>query len=191
MSNENAEVIRTCKIDSNLLANYTKYNFYKGFDCTLEVINRYYQDNLKRALKSENVMGIGAVSEENNLIGFCTVTLCDLDKPRVRTFLPEGNVLPQVPVVKLAMLGVDSKYQGFGIGQKLLMKAFEQSLKVHSYIPIKGMFLDAAPGAVSFYESLGFEKLDDADDSGSTPMFLHIKYVKAAVQMSSTVAINS
>lgn len=182
MDNENTEVNLEYTIDSALSVNLDKYRFRKSFDCGLPVISKYYHDNLKRALVSENVSCIGACSESAELIGFCTLTFSELDKARVKTFLPEGNLMPVVKVIKLAMLGVDVNYQGLGIGRALLMTAFQRVFKVHGEIPVKGIFLDAAPNAVGFYKALGFQKLDEPDEHGSTPMFLHIKYVKAAVQ---------
>ncbi|PYD03345.1 N-acetyltransferase [Pseudomonas syringae pv. maculicola] len=182
MDDESTEVNLMYVIDSALIVNLNKYRFAKSFDCGLPVINKYYHDNLKRALVSENVSCIGACSASAELIGFCTLTFHELDRGLVKDFLPEGNIMPAVKVIKLAMLGVDAKYQGFGIGRHLLMTAFQRVFKVHGEIPVKGIFLDAAPNALGFYKALGFQALDEPDEHGSTPMFLHIKYVKAAVQ---------
>jgi GNAT superfamily N-acetyltransferase len=171
----------TCEIDGNLLANFANYNYPKDFDCGLEVINSYFKGNLKRALKSENVSGIGAISAAGDVMGFCTLTFCDIEKAKVRGAIPDSNLPASVAVMRLVMLGVDSKFQGLGIGRTLLKNALIQASKIHKQVPIKGLYLDAAPKAVKFYESLGFKKLCEPDEHGSTPMILGINVIMQAV----------
>lgn len=168
-------------IESHLLANFDRYLFPKSFDCGVEVINGYFRNGLKRSLRSENVSGLAAVSSAGSVLGFCTLALCSLDRQQVASALAQANLPPQVAAVRLVMLGVDKAYQGQGIGRQLLRKLFLQAIRVHSEIPIKGIYLDAAPDAVSFYLLLGFDALDDADTHGSTPMFLPIRALLRAM----------
>lgn len=168
------------EIDSNLRAHYSSYIFPKTFSCGEALLDEYFKSKLKRALKSENVTGIGAINDKGELIAFCTLTFLILDKARVQTYLEHGNQPPQVPAVKLSMLAVDVSYQRQGIGGELLMIAFDQAITVHMTIPIKGMYLDAAPKAIKFYQSLGFETLDEAGVDGTTPMFITIRTMIAA-----------
>jgi len=79
------------------------------------------------------------------------------------------------------MLAVDVSRQKQGIGAELLMVAFDQAVTVHESIPIKGMYLDAAPKAVNFYQSLGFGKLGEVNADGTVPMFIAIKVMIEAV----------
>lgn len=144
------------------------------------MLDDYFRVKLKRALKSENVTGIGAINDKSELIAFCTLTFLILDKARVQTYLEQGNQPPQVPAVKLSMLAVDLACHRQGIGGKLLMIAFDQAVTVHKTIPIKGMYLDAAPNAVRFYQSLGFEILSEVSIDATTPMFIPIKTMIAA-----------
>ncbi|MCU1740017.1 MULTISPECIES: GNAT family N-acetyltransferase [unclassified Pseudomonas] len=169
-----------CDIDSNMLDNFESYKFPKAFSCGEDVIDVYYKSNLKRALKSENVNAIGAISSAGDVVGFCTLTLSDIDRAKVRSVIPGSNLPSRIAVVRLVMLGVDKKYQGIGIGQRLLMNAFIQAVKVHKQIPIKGVYLDSAPSAVKFYESLGFKKIDEPDENQSTPMILGINAILKA-----------
>jgi len=174
----------TYEIDSNLLAHFDKYKFSKAFNCGEPVIDTYYKSSLKRALKNENVNAIGAISSSSEIVGFCTLTLSDIDKTRTRSLIPGANLPSRVAVVRLVMLGVDKQYQGRGVGQRILMNALNQAAKVHRQIPIKGIYLDAAPNAVTFYESLGFQKMDDPDEHQSTPMLLGIHVILQAIAAS-------
>lgn len=171
------EETQTCDIDGNMLESFENYNYPKDFDCGLEVINAYYKGNLKRALKSKNVSCIGAISPTGDVAGFCTLTFSDIDRAKVRGTLPDSNLPASVAVMRIVMLGVDSKFQGLGIGQELLKNALIQAAMIHKQIPLKGVYLDAAPNAVSFYQELGFEILGEPDDYGSTPMILGINAI--------------
>jgi len=174
----------TCEIDSNLLANFEKYKYFKTFSCGVNVIDSYYKGSLKRALKSENINAIGAIAPSKEVVGFCTLTLSDIDKAMAQNGINDSNLPSRVPVIRLVMLGVDVNYQGWGIGQQLLMEAFKQAARVHKEIPIKGIYLDSAPSAVSFYEELGFKKIDEPDINQSTPMLLGIKVILKAIAAS-------
>lgn len=174
----------TCEIDGNLLSNFEKYNYIKGFSSGVGVIDSYYKGSLKRALKSENINAIGAVVQTGEVAGFCTVTLADIERKLAQEALSDTNLPIKVPVIRIVMLGVDVNYQGLGIGQQLLMEAFKKAARVHKEIPIKGIYLDSAPNAVSFYEQLGFKKLAEPDVNGSTPMLLGIKVVLKAIAAS-------
>ena len=168
------------EVDKNLRRNYSSYTFLKSFSCGEPMLDDYFKTKLKRALKSENLTGIGAINDKGELFAFCTLTFLILDKPRVQAYLEQGNQPSQVPAVKLSMLAVDAPYQRQGIGAELLMIAFDQAMTVHKTIPVKGMYLDAAPKAINFYQTIGFEILDETGPHGTTPMFIPIKTIIAA-----------
>ncbi|MEJ5864048.1 GNAT family N-acetyltransferase [Pseudomonas farsensis] len=180
--------IASYEVDDNLRRNYSSYTFLKGFCCGEALLDDYFKTKLKRALKSENVTGIGAINDKGELFAFCTLTFLMLDKARVQAHLEHANQPQQVPAVKLSMLAVDLNYQGQGIGAELLMIAFDQAIVVHNTIPVKGMYLDAAPKAIRFYQSLGFEMLDEAGVDGTTPMFLPIRTMVAAAAAASVAS---
>jgi GNAT superfamily N-acetyltransferase len=173
-----------CEIDSNLLANFEKYKYTKTFSCGVDVIDSYYKGSLKRALKSENINAIGAISPTLEVVGFLTITMSDIDKVMAQNGIDDTNLPSRVPVIRVIMFGVDGKYQGFGIGQKILWEAFKQAARVHKEIPIKGIYLDAAPNAVSFYEELGFKIIGEPDINQSTPMLIGIKVILRAIAAS-------
>jgi GNAT superfamily N-acetyltransferase len=81
----------------------------------------------------------------------------------------------------MVMFGVDRRYQGLGVGQEILRHTFIQAAKVHKEVPIKGLYLDAAPNAVSYYESLGFQSLNEPDIRGGTPMLVGIEPILQAI----------
>lgn len=172
----------TCEIDRNLLATFENYNFPKDFDCGLPNINEYFTEQLRRALKSENIKGIGAVVGQD-LLGYCTLTVSEIAREKAKPGLAKPTNLPkQVPVVRLVMLGVDKKLQKCGIGLALMKQALVETVRLHLQIPVKGLYLDAAPGAVKFYTSLGFKALSEPDEEQSTPMLLGMSVILEAHQ---------
>ncbi|CEE94916.1 GNAT family N-acetyltransferase [Xenorhabdus nematophila] len=85
-------------------------------------------------------------------------------------------------VVRLVMLGVSVKHQKKEYGHILMREFLEHAIKVHHVMPIKGIFLDADPDAVAFYIFLGFVELGMPASNGTTPMFLKIQDLLAAVK---------
>lgn len=154
----------------------------KKFSCGDEVLDKYVTSgNLKRAIKSENLHATGMFDEMGNFIGFMTVGFGILDKARVKTFT-KGNQPSQLPVAKVFMIAVDEPHQGRGIGTDLMLEAFLKAVTVHETIPLKGVYLDAAPGKEGFYsDTFGFSPLDGNGPAGTTPMFIPIEDVIAAL----------
>jgi GNAT superfamily N-acetyltransferase len=174
----------TCEIDRNLLVNCEKYKYPKTFSCGVRLIDSYYKSSLKRALKHENFSAIGAINPALEVVGFCTLTVSDIERALAQNGIDDTNLPLRIPVIRLVMIGVDEKYQGWGIGQKLLMEALKQAARIHQEIPIKGIYLDAAPNAVSFYEELGFKIIGEPDENQSTPMLIGIKVILKAIAAS-------
>lgn len=153
----------------------------KSFRCGDETLDDYVTSgNLKRAIKSENLHATAMCNEQMELIGFMTVGYALIDKARVNT--TKGNQPKQLPVAKIFMIGVDESHQGRGLGTDLMLEAFTKAVTVHTNIPLKGVYLDAAPGKATFYSDMfGFEALEDEGANGTTPMYIPIENVIAAL----------
>ena len=154
----------------------------KTFTCGDSVLDKYVTSgNLKRAIKAENLHATGLFDESQTLIGFMTLGFALLDKARVKTF-SRSNQPPQLPVAKIIMIAVDSRYQGRGLGTDLMLEAFTKAVSVHRTIPLKGVYLDAAPGKATFYsEMFGFTALEEPSTATSTPMYIPIQDIIAAL----------
>jgi len=153
----------------------------KTFNCGDTRLDKYINSgNLKRAIKSENLHATGIFDDAENLVAFMTVGFASLDKARVQS-LSKGNQPPLLAVAKVIMIAVDAAHQRRGLGTDLMLEAFEKAMTVHMTIPLKGIYLDAAPGKEDFYsDAFGFIALDAAGADGSTPMYIPIGDVIAA-----------
>ncbi|VVM86416.1 hypothetical protein PS862_02939 [Pseudomonas fluorescens] len=175
------KAIPAYEIDNHLQARFETYLHLKDFDCGLAMMDEYYKSSLKRALKSENIRGIGAINPASELVGFGTLTLGHIDRALGKAAIKKSNLPSLLPVVRMVMFGVDRRYQGLGIGQEILRHSFIQAVKVHHEVPIKGLYLEAAPNAISYYESLGFQSLSGPDVRGGVPMLISIEPILRAI----------
>lgn len=153
----------------------------KTFKCGDSTLDAYVTSgNLKRSINSENLHATGLFDESGELIAFMTVGFGMLDKARVKPF--KGNQPKYLPVAKVFMIGVDLHHQGRGLGTDLMLEAFTRAVTVHTTIPLKGVYLDAAPGKAPFYSDVfGFEALDGEGPHGTTPMYIPIDNIIAAL----------
>jgi GNAT superfamily N-acetyltransferase len=127
-----------------------------------------------------------AVTAER-ICGFVTITPGELTAdsiPRsVRARLPAYPL----PILRICRLAVDERDQGKGIGRFLLRAMLGLALELRDRFGCLGVVVDAKPGAVGFYENLGFMKLDVTsgdlgDRPGPVPMFLSIKEIASATE---------
>jgi len=90
-----------------------------------------------------------------------------------------------LPVLRLARLAVDERFQGHGIGRLLLRAMFEVALEMRDRVSCIGVVVDAKTDAVAFYASLGFKPIGLVsgalgDRPEPIPMFLSIGQIAVA-----------
>ena len=75
---------------------------------------------------------------------------------RLRKHLPAYPL----PILRLARLAVDERFQGHGVGKLLLRAMLELALEMRGRVGCIGVVVDAKPDAVAFYSALGFEAIE-------------------------------
>lgn len=92
------------------------------------------------------------------VVGFYTTVVSSVEA-RDSTQMPGiGTGRYQVPVVLIAWLGVDARWQGMGVGTALLGHALHGALRVREYAGVRAVLVDAIDNsAFAFYRRLGFE----------------------------------
>lgn len=121
--------------------------------------------------------------EDGRILGFATVAAShieieDLPAAKRRRF-------PQypLPVLRLARLATDERERGRGIARELLRGVFTIVHRMADDVGCIGVVVDAKPGAVSFYEELGFLRLKISKGAlarpgeSSTPLFLELSAI--------------
>ncbi len=91
-----------------------------------------------------------------------------------------------LPVLRLARLAVDERFQGHSIGSLLLRAALGLALDLRNRFGCIGVVVDAKPDALAFYSALGFTPIQLAsgilgDRPEPVAMFLPIGQISGAV----------
>lgn len=61
-----------------------------------------------------------------------------------------------LPILRMARLAADARFQGRGVGKLLLRAVLELSVEIRDRVGCIGVVMDAKPEAVDFYSGLGF-----------------------------------
>jgi len=135
----------------------------QGFDCGQPELN----DWLRRIARQHQDKGLSrtfiAVIEEDaaRICGYYALTLTEVDTQS----LPEARrkKLPDlIPGIRLGRLAVDTRFQGKGLGELLLVDALERARLIHEHAGVVGLFVDAIDDkAAAFYAHFGFEAFVD------------------------------
>jgi GNAT superfamily N-acetyltransferase len=123
----------------------------------------------------------------DQIAGFVTVSSGELVAEKLTRNLRRRLPSYPLPILRMARLAVDQRYQGHGIGRLLLRAMLELALDMRERAGCIGMVVDAKPDAITFYSSLGFFPIDLISGAlGDRPepvaMFLPIGQVAAAIK---------
>ena len=143
----------------------------KGFSCGIEALDRSLRTQAGQDLRRRVAACFVLATEGSATVaGFYTlsaasVSLAELP-PGIAKKLPR---YPVVPAILMGRLAVDSRYQGQGLGEILLMDAFSRCLKAE--IASFAFLVDAKDDrAMSYYRRFGFRRLSTSGRRLFLPM---------------------
>ncbi len=121
------------------------------------------------------------------ITGFVTVTSGEMIAEKLTRKLRRQLPAYPLPILRLARLAVDERFQGHGIGRLLLRAMLELALEMRDRVGCIGVVVDAKPDAVRFYLSFGFKPIDLISGAlGDRPepvvMFLPIGLIAVAAK---------
>jgi len=140
----------------------------KGFHCGEAALDTYLLTTARQHAKkgiSRTFVSVNP-AQPTRLIGYFTLTVAEIDyalfpKEQARR-LPDSDL----PVVKLARLAVDRRFQRQGMGSVLLFEALKRAEAAHSLAGSVAVVVDAkSSAAANFYRRFGFVP---APDDGRT-----------------------
>jgi GNAT superfamily N-acetyltransferase len=140
----------------------------ESFDCGRDELNRYlvrYAWQNQQAGAAQTYVGL----VDHTLVGYYTLAVGHVLREEVPERLTKGLARHPVPIMLLARLAIDRRWQGQGIGKALLKDAMLRTLQAADIAGIRAVAVHAKDEAArSFYERFDFVP------SPSDPMHLFV-----------------
>ena len=120
------------------------------------------------------------------ITGFVTVSSGEMMAEELPKTLRSRLPAYPLPILRVARLAVDERFQDHGIGRLLLRAMLELALEMRDRVGCTGVVVDAKPDAVDFYSGLGFKVIELVSGAlGDRPepvaMLLPIREIAVAV----------
>lgn len=149
------------------------------FDCGIKPLNDY----LKKFAKNNHIKGIGKtfflIDSSKNLVGYYTVSMAEVLYDNLPEIAKKNLPRYPLPAMRIGRLAVDMKYQGLGLGGRLLVDALKRAVSLFDDIGIYAVLVDAkSEDAIRFYEHYGFIRFHDH----SNTLFLPIQTILKSIQ---------
>ena len=130
----------------------------EGFDCGKDSLDQY----LKRFALTNTAAGtartyVTTPSGERSVIGYYSLAAGSIERADAPERVAKGVPNYPVPVVLLARLAIDRRFQGQGIGKGLLRDALQRALSAAEVIGVRAVLVHAKDqDSASFYGKFGF-----------------------------------
>ena len=132
-----------------------------GFGCGREALDRWLRHSAGQGERRDSTRTFVAAGEAESVAGYYTLVAGEVDRAEATATVRRGlSRHYPIPVAILARLAVDSRYQGKGLGAKLLDDALERICRAAQEVAVRAVVVHAIDDtAASFYERFGFQSL--------------------------------
>lgn len=158
----------------------------ENFDCKDEALNNYLK---KHAWNNQQKISIGVTyvvvdeSASKTVLGYFTLATSAISRDSFPKKHVRGLPAYDLPLILLARLAVDHRFEGKGLGRLLLREAFRISISVSEQVGCRCIITDAYRHKVAWYAKYGFIPLEGSgEDKPTQRMFLDIRTLKAALK---------
>jgi len=149
----------------------------EGFDCGRDQLNQYllrYAWQNQQAGAAQTYVGI----VDNAIVGFHTLAVGQVTHEDAPVRLTKGMARHPVPIVLLARLAVDRRWQNQGLGKALLRDAMLRTVQAADIAGVRALAVHAKDDeARRFYEHFDFV----ASPSDPMHLFVLLKDVRRIV----------
>ena len=125
------------------------------------------------------------VVDDERVVAYATFAISEMGADEPPDSVAKGMPRYPVPVLRLARLAVDERYQGIGLGVLLVNRVLGLALQLRSQFGCVAVVVDALRSAEEFYERLGFERSGTVVGrprvAGTVFMSLPLSYVEASL----------
>lgn len=148
-----------------------------------EFFGRYAKQSQQRGANATYVACADGI-----IAGFVTIVAGTIDPADIPD-VAKGLGRYSQPVLILARMATDTRFQRRGVGDSLLREVvFAEALHMVERLGCLGIYVDAKPGAVTFYQRYGFAALSRTEEAPSTRMFLPMQTIRSAASPAPNVA---
>ena len=135
-----------------------------GFDCGITLIDEWLSTRSRSAEKQGTAVAYVTYAESGELAGFYSLSAHAMERSNIAGGWLQRNVPERVPMILLGMLGVDRRFQGEGLGRKLLHDTVIRSLNISSELGARALIVDPVDSAAArFYENNGFQHIPESE----------------------------
>lgn len=128
-----------------------------GFCCGEEALDNWLHRHARHAEAAGSARTFVTMDGES-LIGYYTLTVGQIEPDDATERVLKGQPSNRpVPVLLLARLAVDRRYQGRGIGASLLQDAMLRCAAAADLVGARALIAHANEGSSAFYDRFGFE----------------------------------
>lgn len=133
------------------------------FDCGEEALNNFFVRHAlqsQRANASQTYIGLA----DGDVIGFYSLAVGQIEHEDAPARVTKGLAHHPVPIMLLARLAIDTRWQGRGAGAGLLKDAMRRTLQAADIAGIRALVVHAKDdSARRFYEHFDFVSLPSED----------------------------
>lgn len=158
----------------------TEDHVVAAFDCGIEPLNVFLKRHALQNQRNHSTRTFVATQTgTDQVVGFYSLCAASVDFEQTPERIRKGLARHEVPLVLLARLAVDTRFQGVGLGASLLQDAFLRFLRAQEAIGARALLAHAKDTrAKAFYEKWGFV----ATDGLPFHLYLLTKQVKATLE---------
>lgn len=142
----------------------------KGFDCGVPALNDFLQKFAgQKSNRNQAQTYVLSADDNETIIGYFTLTMT-----RFNWHETVGKKSKTVDTAALiARLAVDKRFTGQGVGLFLLRTALEKLIIANDILGVPIIVVDAKDGVSAFYETVGFQFLEQ----GSSRLFITMETI--------------
>lgn len=149
----------------------------KAFDCGDEEVTRFLREQAlqdhEKNLSRTTVLVDEAGDDPARVVGYHTLVMAQVRQEEIPEDRP--RIKRGIPVILLGQLGVDSEFQGRGLGETLLMDAQARVDEISRKAGVRAMMLDARNEPLARW----YEEHDFIRFPGQFRMFKSIEAIRA------------
>jgi GNAT superfamily N-acetyltransferase len=145
-----------------------------SFDCGREEITRWLKTRARDAIEADTARVYVVTRDAKKVVAFYALAAGGVARSDAPGALRRNSPDP-LPIIVLAVLGVDKAEQGQGLGQDLLSDAMRRALQASKIIGARALLVHALDAKTAeFYQQHGFRPFAGAAET----LFLAMKAIR-------------